>query len=246
MLFRQIVLYALLIGAATGLLLTAVQFWQVFPIIQSAEHFEDELASLHAHSGHGHEHGAHDHDHEHGDGVQRTGLTLLSNMMIGAGFAMLMLSVMVASRRNQAAAGFHWRHGLIWGAAGYAVFFLAPALGQPPEIPGAAGASLEARQLWWLFTVVCTAAGLAGVAFLRSPWRWAALGLVAVPHLVGAPEAPTAMFAEYPPAMAAELEVLTRQFFSATAIANAIQWLVLGLASAWAVRRMLKKSEANL
>ncbi|MBT7943391.1 MAG: hypothetical protein HN719_08550, partial [Alphaproteobacteria bacterium] len=52
MIFRRIVFSALLVGGLSGLLLTAVQFWQVIPIIQSAELFEAEPASTHDHATH--------------------------------------------------------------------------------------------------------------------------------------------------------------------------------------------------
>lgn len=243
MLFRRIVLYALLVGSVAGLLLTAVQVWQVIPIIQSAERFEGEPASAPAH-----EHAGQQHQHPAGawepaEGVERTGYTLLSNVLMAAGLALVILAAMVTAVRANAATRLDWRHGLLWGAAGYAVFFLAPALGLPPEIPGAAAASLEGRQLWWLFAVVCTAAGLAGAAFGKSPWRWAALGLLVLPHLVGAPHPPTAVFAEQPAGAAAELTVLAHRFIGATAIANAALWLALGLASVWAVRRIVSSSD---
>jgi len=241
MLFRRIVLYALLVGALSGLLLTAVQFWQVIPIIQSAERFEGEPASTLADKHLAHEHAGHEHQADAWapeDGLERTAYTLLSNVLTATGLALVMLAAMVASLRTNAATRLDWRYGLLWGAAGYAVFFLAPALGLPPEIPGAAAGPLEARQLWWLFAVMCTAAGLAGVAFGKSPWRWAALGLLVVPYMVGAPHPPAAMFAEQPPAAAAELAGLARQFIGATAIANVVLWLALGLASVWAVRRI--------
>ena len=211
MLFRRIVLYALLVGALSGLLMTAVQYWQVIPIIQSAERFEGEHASA----------PVDEHEGQSASDYERAGLTLLSNVLAAAGFALLILVAIVASRRTHATTRLDWRYGLLWGGAGYAVFFLVPTLGLPPEIPGAAAAPLEARQLWWLFTVVLTATGLAGAAFGKSPWRWAALGLLVVPFLVGAPQPPTAMFADQPPAAAAELTRLARQFIGATAIANA-------------------------
>ena len=248
MLFRRIVMYALLVGGLAGLALTAVQFWQVIPIIQSAERFEAEPSSAPGHGHAGDDHGGHEHAAgawAPGDGVERTGYTLLSNVLTGAGFALVLLAAMVASLRFTGTTTLDWRHGLLWSAAGYAVFYLAPALGLPPEIPGAAAAPLEARQLWWLLTVVCTAAGLAGVAFVKSPWRWAALVLLAVPHVVGAPHSATAPFANQSPAAAAELEVLARQFIGATAIANAVLWLVLGLASVWAVRRIVSPAASG-
>jgi len=189
---------------------------------------------------------AHDHAaHEHPaaawvpeDGFERTGYTLLTNVLTAAGFALVILCAMEISLKGNAASKLSWRHGLLWGGAGYAVFFLAPSLGMPPEIPGATAAPLEGRQLWWLFAVVCTATGLAGAAFGKSPWRWAALGLLVIPHLVGAPHPPTAMFAGQSPAATAELVELARRFIGATAIASAVLWLALGLSSVWTVRRM--------
>jgi len=244
MLFRRIVLYALLVGAVSGLVLTAVQFWQVIPIIKHAERFEGESAPAPATQAHAHT--GHEHSHEHSaeawapqDGLERTGFTLLSNVLIGAGLAMVLLAAMVTTLRSKGGKRLDWRHGLLWGGAGYAVFFLAPSLGLPPEIPGAAAAPLEARQWWGLFAVLCTAAGIAGAAFGKSPWRWAALGLLVVPHLIGAPHTTTEMFAGQSPGAVAELEQLAHDFIGATAIANAALWITLGLASAWAVQRIV-------
>ncbi len=255
MLFRQVVLYGLLVGAACGLLLTAAQAWQVVPIIKSAEGFEheaDDAAAAHTHlhattvAGHGHE--AHEHDADAwkpADGVQRTGFTLLANVLIAIGLALVLLPIMIASRKNGTAGPLGWRHGLLWGAAGYAVFFLAPSLGMPPEIPGAAAAPLDARQGWWLLTVVCTAGGLAGAAFGKSPWRWFALVLLLVPHLVGAPQSAVEPFTGQSPEAAAELVDLAHRFIGATSIANALFWLALGLGSVWAVKRVVAPSATS-
>jgi cobalt transporter subunit CbtA len=251
MLFRRVVLCALLVGALSGLLLSVVQLWQVIPIIHRAERFEHarapqateparEVTQAHEDAGHAHPAGA----WEPAEGAERMVYTLLANVLIAAGFALVMLAAMAASLKRNAAAKFDWRYGLLWGAAGYIIFFVAPSLGLPPEIPGAAMAPLEARQLWWVLTVVFTAAGLAGAAFGKTPWRWAALGLLVVPHLVGAPHPATGPFADYPPPAAAELAELARQFVWATALANALYWLALGSASAWAVRRFLKEAVA--
>ncbi len=242
MLFRQIVFYALLVGALSGLLLTAVQFWQVIPIIQSAERFESETVSVTTH-----EHAIHNdavHEHPEGawkpaEGVERTVFTLLSNVLSGIGFALVLMVAIMFSRKINSELKLDWRHGLLWGTAGYAVFFLAPSFGVPPGIPGAIAAPLEVRQLWWLIAVVCTAAGLAGVAFGKSPWRWATPGLLVVPFLVGAPSSPTYVPANQSPAVTAELAELGQQFISATAIANAAFWLALGLVSVWTARRIV-------
>lgn len=238
MIFRRIVMWALLVGLVSGLLLSAVQFWQVIPVIHSAERFESEAPPAQEHAGH--EHGGHEHDAgawAPADGVERIGYTLLSNVLTAAGFALLVLAAMTLSGKSGGPKRF-WMYGLLWGGAGYAVFFLAPSIGLPPEIPGAAAAPLQSRQLWWLLAVVCTGAGLAGAAFGKAPWRWIALGLLVVPHLVGAPPGPPDPFAGQSPAAAAELASLARQFVSATAIANAVLWLAIGLTSAWAVRKI--------
>ena len=249
MLFRRIVLCALLVGALAGLLLSAIQLWQVIPIIHRAEHFEQARApqatepareATQAHKDAGHVHPAG--EWEPAEGAERTGYTLLANVLTAIGFALVMLVGMAASLKRNSMAKFDWRYGLLWGAAGYAIFFVAPSLGLPPEIPGAAAADQEARQLWWVLAVVCTAAGLAVVAFSKTRWRWAALGLLVVPYLVGAPHLATGPFADYPPPVAAELTDLARQFVWATALANALYWLVLGTASAWAARRFLKEA----
>ncbi len=249
MLFHRVVLSALLVGAVSGLLLSAVQLWQVVPIIDSAERFEQARAAPTTEPAH--DHAGHDHAHPAGawepaEGVERIGFTVLSNVLSAIGFALVMLAAMAAVFRRGATTGrkaatrFDWRAGLLWGLAGYAVFFVAPSLGLPPEIPGSVAASLESRQVWWLLTAGSTAAGIALAVFGKSPWRWAGLALIAVPHVIGAPESGMSPFVGFPAETAAEMAVLAKRFIWATAIANGLFWIVLGSASAWAVRRFLK------
>lgn len=244
MVFRRIVISALLVGALSGFLLTAVQSWQVVPIIKSAEVFEEKGATA-AQPAHApaqvHEQAAAG-EWEPEDGLERTAYSLLANVLMSFGLALVLVVAMTTALRANAATKLDWRHGLLWGGAGYAVFFLAPSLGLPPEIPGAAAAPLHARQIWWLFAVASTAAGLAGVAFGKSPWRWAALLLLVVPHVVGAPHPETAMFAEHSAEDAAELMRLAKQFIGASALANGVLWLTLGLSSIWALRRFVLPS----
>ncbi len=261
MLFRRIVFSALLVGALSGLLLSAVQRWQVVPIIDTAERYEqarvpqaDEStiaaghahpgASDHPHAGHGHADGA----WEPAEGAERIAFTLLSNVLTAAGFALGMLATMavllrhnVASRRKPAMK-LDWRYGLLWGLAGYAAFFVAPSLGLPPAIPGAETAPLEARQFWWAFTAVFTAVGIAVVAFGLSPWRWAGLALLVIPHLVGAPQHGTGPFAGFPADVAAELTQLAQRFVWVTAFANGVFWIALGSLSGWAAQRFVRKA----
>lgn len=249
MLFRQIVFYALFVGLLSGIVLTVVQTWQVVPIIKSAEMYESEDS--------GYSHGNHDDaadisDHHHGakewtpeDSLERTVYTFLSNIITAIGFALLIMAAIVAANRliGNSNIKLSWRHGLAWGTAGYLVFWLIPAIGMPPEIPLAATAPLEERQIWWVITAVCTAVGLAGLAFGKSPWRWVSPLLLIVPFIIGAPHPGTEMFADQPANAALALEALAQQFIGATAIANAIFWIVLGLVSIWSVQRMKFSSD---
>lgn len=248
MLFRQIVFYALLVGILSGLVLTAVQTWQVVPIITGAEEYEgaaseESVIPALAEANH---HAGEEEAWAPADGFERMAYTALSNVLTAMGFALLLMAAMLASLNLKGTDKYlrkAW-YGLAWGLAGYLVFWLAPAIGLPPEIPLQAAAELEARQLWWVLAVACTAAGLGGLVFAPSPWRWAAPLLLVVPHLVGAPHPQGPMFAEQPPAAAAALEQLAQQFIGASAIANGMLWLVMGIASAWAVRRMVKSLQA--
>ncbi len=245
MLFRQIVFYALLVGILSGAVLTIVQTFQVIPIILAAEQYEGAAAeaeetmipALHAHGHHATE--------EDGwaptDGMQRTAFTAIANMLTAIGFALILMAVMITTRGTSWGRNlkFGWKQGLLWGATGYAVFWLAPAIGLPPEIPLQAAAPLEHRQIWWLFAVLCTAGGLTGLALAPSPWRWMAPALLVVPHIIGAPHPAGAMFPDQTPDVSASLEQLAQQFIGAAAIANVALWLALGLTSAWAVQRMI-------
>jgi cobalt transporter subunit CbtA len=79
--------------------------------------------------------------------------------------------------------------GLLWGLAGFLAFQLMPALGLEPELPGTPAADLNARQIWWVATAVCTVIGLWFTAYGTALWQ-RALGIVVLvaPHVWGAPE----------------------------------------------------------
>jgi len=144
--FRKLVAVSLLAGLLGGLLLSVLQHYQTLPLILAAEQFETPSAE-------------HVHDWQPMDGWQRNGFTLLFNGLTGFGFALLI------------SASMYWRdqrgylYGLGWGLAGYWVFYVAPSLGLPPELPGTDSAELHSRQAWWLFTAAATAIGLFGLFF---------------------------------------------------------------------------------
>ncbi len=222
--FKRIAHTAGLAGLLAAVLLTLLQLLWVSPLILEAETYEqDEPAVAHQHGdGAAHVHEAEAWSPE--DGWQRTLSTSGSNLVVAVGFA-LMLAGLYALKAPLRA-----REGLAWGAAGFIVFNLAPAAGLPPELPGTAAADLLLRQYWWAGTAAATAVGLALLVFARH-WalRVGALLLIAVPHVIGAPQ--PEVHESLAPAH------LERQFVFASLVTNALFWLALGAASAWLFSR---------
>lgn len=256
MLFRRAFLCALFVGLLAGSLLTALQHWQVLPLIAAAERFEKaaeapgadhvpEVAQVHA-DGHAHDHAAENgHGHEGtpwepADGLERNLWTLAANIATAIGLALLVLPVMAAWDARCPEPRVSWRSGLLWGVAGFFSFFVLPGLGLPPEIPGAAAADLHSRQLWWLLAVACGALACGAVGLSRHPRRWLALGLLALPFASGAPAPAGDAFAAFPPAVAAQMHGIAHDFILAAGLAIGLYWLALGAAAGFAVRRWLR------
>lgn len=188
-------LVGLLAGLAAGVALTVVYLVGLQPLILAAEAYEDPALSA---------------------PFARIVETILFNILTGAGYGLLLSGVLTL--RGKVAG---WREGLLWGAAGFAAFALAPALGLPPELPGMQAAALEARQVWWLLTVAATALGIAQLVFSGHPaLKTAGVALILVPHIVGAPmtESP---HGDVPPELAARFAVFSLA-------ASALFWAVLG------------------
>lgn len=171
MLFRRLILNALLVGLLAGLVLSLVQILAVNPIIFAAETFEvaepvDATANIHTHAADGHGH-AHTHDSEAWapeDGWERTGFTVLSNVLAATGFASVLLALM-SILQLLGVTRVNVGKGVLWGIAGFTAFFLAPAVGLPPEIPGVEAAALESRQFWWLAAVAGVGLGILMLVF---------------------------------------------------------------------------------
>ena len=145
--FRRIVAAAALAGVVSGLLLTVIQQIEIVPLIEAAE--VREAANLASQPAHQHPESSQAWTPH--DGWQRALAAAVSNIILAIAFALLLGSAM--SLRQS----YGWRAGLVWGIAGYLVFFVAPALGLPPELPGTHAAPLFDRQLWWVGTASCTA-----------------------------------------------------------------------------------------
>ena len=141
--------------------------------------------------------------------------TAIANVVLGVAFALFLCAAMTL----RPAMG--WRAALAWGIAGYVVFFVAPAIGLPPELPGTESAALHERQLWWAFAAANTAAGLALIVFGKTtPLRALGVVVLVLPHLVGAPHRGE----------------VAADFVRATSIANAAFWLALGALAAFFMR----------
>jgi cobalt transporter subunit CbtA len=223
----RVLLAAILAGALAGCFAAAAQSYRIVPLILEAEEFENAAAADVGHDAHADENGA---GHEHlnwapHDGFERTAFRLLSNVIAGVAFALILTAGILFAGLTVSV-----RSGLLWGVCGFVAFVLAPNLGLPPELPGMASADLASRQLWWLATVVTTAAGLWIFAFRRSAvWMVCGVGLVLSMHVVGAPQA-----ASGNSGVPAELAA---QFAIATVATSAMFWLVLGGLLGWLVGR---------
>jgi cobalt transporter subunit CbtA len=188
--FRNIVVLAAIAGAIAGLGMTVAQSFTTVPLILKAETFENQ-GEVEAPAA-AHEHAAETPGHSHGDeegwapedGFQRTAFTAAANIVTGVGFALLLIAV------SELFGGIRdWREGVYWGLAAFAVFTLAPGLGLPPELPAMPAAELDARQVWWIGTVVAAGVALWLLFYQRSLIGViAAFALLVVPHIIGAPQ----------------------------------------------------------
>jgi len=239
-LFRLLVT-GLISGTLAGIVATLFHFAMVEPLIFQAEQFETRAvagAKTHVHQdGQTHEHQApaQESAQEPEGTMQRTALTLIANILIGVAFGLLLATALTLYGQPISLS-----EGLMWGAAGFLSFSFLPALGLPPEIPGAAAGELLDRQIWWLSTAAISVIGLAILAFGKKPLYWA-LGLVllAAPHIVGAPHPPAGAIGSAPPELAAH--------FAASALfMAALMWVVLGLVAAYVTRRIDATADTSL
>jgi cobalt transporter subunit CbtA len=241
----RVLTVSILAGLLAGLLISALQHVTTTPLILKAETYETALRSqggpmqaafageariqlAHNDPKAGPEHTG-EHEWKPQDGLQRTAFTSLVTIGTAIGFAALLLAGMIAANEQ-----IDQRRALAWAVCGFLAFGLAPAMGLAPELPGAAAAELQQRQLWWLLTAVVTAGAL--FVFLRVEASWArALAVLALllPHLIGAPH-PAAPESKVPAEIAAHFAALSLAI-------QAALWLVTGFAVGvlwpWATRR---------
>jgi cobalt transporter subunit CbtA len=232
----RVLLAAIMAGALAGCFATAAQSYRIVPLILAAEEFEHAAAPDSGHEAHEHAHAGAAHEDSAwapDNGLERMAYRLVSNIVVGVAFALILTAGILFSGQALSVGS-----GLLWGACGFVAFVLAPNLGLPPELPGMASADLASRQLWWLATVVTTAAGLWIFAFKRSPaWMALGVGLFVSMHLIGAPRADGGE-SGVPAELAAEFAV-------ATVASSALFWLVLGGLLGWLVGRVSNDKNAG-
>ncbi|MEO8242210.1 MAG: CbtA family protein [bacterium] len=169
-----------------------------------------------------------DHDHMHGDAEEsfalRQSKSVLAALVTYCGYGLVIVSGFAMA--NQFGIAIPPSHGLLWGLAGFACFQLAPAMGLEPELPGGHAAPLQARQIWWIGTALATAAGLALLAYGNGVLpRLAAIVLLAIPHVIGAPHLDQ-FTGVVPPELAAS--------FAARSLGvGLVAWLTLGGLACW-------------
>lgn len=224
---QRLLASALFAGFAAGLLAALLHFAFVQELVLLGEEYETG-ALVHYQGVAATEAAAEpvDHDHEEpaaASPAKRNALTVLFFSVPYVGYALLMVAGFALAehfgRRVEA------RDGVTWGLAGFAALVLAPAMGLAPELPGSVAAELQARQAWWLGTVIASGAGLALLAFGRGAIVLVgALVLLALPHVIGAPR-PDGFHGVAPPEVAGE--------FAARVLgAGLVAWVALGWVAA--------------
>lgn len=222
---NRIFVTALIAGVVAGLFLSGLQHFTIIPMVLEAETYETNSGSHDAESA---SQGQHSHDNNGvadeasawspQDGAQRISYTFLTSTIIGIGFAFLLVGCYAFLKT------INWKKGMLWGLGGFIAFHLAPAVGLPPELPGAAAAGLESRQLWWVLTAASTAGGLLVLAFAPVIYKFSGVLLILAPQIFGAPQ-PESHVGLAP-------ETLETAFIVTSLITNAVFWVVLGAITA--------------
>ncbi len=222
---KKILSTAIVAGVLAGLFVSVIHEFTTTPIILNAENFEGYGDGHHTQqrtkeqtlpkktetTGE-----TEQNEWEPQKGLERTFFTSITNILTGVGFAAILVACFTFSGEKLSG-----RRGIIWGLAGFAVFTLAPSLGLPPEVPGSIAADLALRQTWWIVTAIATGLGLWSMVFGgKLPFYGIGLLIIALPHIIGAPQA-SQIGGSAPPEIAGH-------FAAASIVVSAIFWVILG------------------
>jgi cobalt transporter subunit CbtA len=218
---KNLLTSAVIAGVVAGLIAALLQFYFVIPTLLEGELFETG-ARIHfgADGSPQSDRGSPGMD---GD-IGRHLMTVGFNIVTYVGFGFLLLAAMALTEMK----GFTRitaRSGIIWGLAGFIAIQMAPAMGLPPVLPGTIGAEVEARQAWWLGTIVASSIGLWMISFARGSIALAGVVMLVAPQFIGAPQLDT-YWGVAPPELSA-------QFVSYSLGAAAVGWTCLGFFAAW-------------
>jgi len=237
----------LLAGLISGLFFSLIQSLEALPLLRTAERMEHRQLErgLPPHQYHGST--THSHTSEAAppqDETGRNGARLMSNGLLGMGYALLLGAAILHHNRRPAANRSHPVTGLVWGIAGYYVFYFAPSLQYPPGTPATDllrsvhdHGGVFSHQLGWITVALTSAAGLLLAVYTRGTRRLIGLLLIALPQVVlslvernwPALQGQGAMIRLY------QLNELNYRY--ATDLGNLIFWLLQGGLSALVVDR---------
>jgi cobalt transporter subunit CbtA len=151
-------------------------------------------------------------------------MTMAFNVVTYVGFGFLLVALM-ALAEARGLTKITPRQGLIWGIAGFIAIQLAPAIGQPPVLPGSIGADIGPRQAWWMATLLTAGLAMWLLAFGRGLLPLLAVPLLLAPQLVGAPTLDT-YFGVTPAELAAQFSAMSLGYAAAG-------WAALGFFAAY-------------
>lgn len=151
--------------------------------------------------------------------LTRTLLTVLMTVLTTCGFGLILVAGFALAERLHLTR-IDLRTGLLFGLAAFTSTQLLPSMGLSPELPGMGAGELGQRQLWWLFTVAGTLAGISLIVWGNASTKIIGVVMIAAPYLIGAPH-PEVFEGVVPPELAA--------LFTARVLAvGGLTWAALG------------------
>ncbi len=216
-LISRALITVLLSSFLAGIVVSGIQMIGVNPLIIEAENLEIDSSDLSINQ--------ESHSWTPEEGFERTFYTSISNILSGFAFSLMLVAIFLLRGKPVS-----FSSGFFWGMAGFFVFSLAPSFGLPPELPGKSAAVLENRQLWWIFTVVCSATAIGFFTESKSiVFKILAMMLLLLPHIIGPPN--PHLFETIIP------KELASKFIFASLLTSAFFWGTLGVTSGYLYKK---------